>query len=166
MAEKEQKEQIVTPPVNWREMTDKDFLSADYFEDGEEKIFTIRAVRSEKLINEVKHTEDTKPVLYFEETDLKLALNKTNAETIEELYKTSRVDLWVGKKIQIFKTTTKAFGSSTTCLRIRNFVPEFKCSVCGKEIDEDLYRGSIAKYGKPYCSKECLDKDTKGEQLL
>lgn len=33
---------------------------------------------------------------------------------------------------------------------------EFRCAVCGKEIEEKLYHGSVRKYGAALCSKECL----------
>lgn len=32
------------------------------------------------------------------------------------------------------------------------------CTVCGKEIDGGLARGSTKKYGAPYCSGECVTK--------
>ena len=160
------KEKFDTKPINLMEMTDKDFLSSETFADGEERIYTIEGIREEVLVNEKNHTEDTKPVVYFVETELKLALNIANIKTIQKIYGETRADKLVGKKIQVFKTTTNAFGEQKPCLRIRPFVPELKCCVCGKDLDEKTYYGSISKYGRPYCSKECLDKDTKGEQLL
>ena len=160
------KEKFDTKPINLMEMADKDFLSSELLADGEERIYTIEGIREEVLVNEKNHTEDTKPVVYFVETDLKLALNMANIKIIQKIYNETRADKLVGKKIQIFRTTTNAFGEIKPCIRVRPFIPELKCSVCGKDIDEKTYYGSIAKYGRPYCSKECLDKDTKGEQLL
>lgn len=160
------KEKFTTLPINLMEMTEKDFLSSEIFADGEERIYTIEGIREEVLINEQKKTQDVKPVVYFVETDLKLALNMINIKTITKIYGTVKATELIGKKIQIFKTTTTAFGQTQPCLRIRPFVPELKCCVCGKELDDATYYGSIKKYGKPYCGKECLDKDTKGEQLL
>lgn len=160
------KEKFETLPINLMEMTDKDFLSSEIFADGEERIYTIEGIREEVLVNDKNKTEDRKPVVYFVETDLKLALNNANIKTIQKIYGEVRADRLVGKKIQIFKTTVSAFGDVKPCLRIRPFVPELKCCVCGKSISEDLYYGSIRKYGRPYCSGECKDKDTKGEQLL
>lgn len=160
------KEKFVTLPINLMEMADKDFLSSEMISDDEERIYTIEGIREEVLVNEQNKTEDVKPVVYFVETDLKLALNIVNIRTIMKIYGAVKADKLVGKKLQIFKTTTNAFGKTKPCLRIRPFVPELKCAVCGKELDDATYYGSIKKYGKPYCSKECLDKDTKGEQLL
>lgn len=160
------KEKFTTLPINLMEMADKDFLSSEMFADDEERIYTIEGIREEVLANEQNKTEDVKPVVYFVETDLKLALNIVNIRTIMKVYGQVKADKLVGKKIQIFKTVTNAFGKQKSCLRIRPFVPELKCVVCGKELDDATYYGSIKKYGKSYCSKECLDKDTKGEQLL
>ena len=166
----EEEKEIKTPHVHWREMTDKNYLAAEQFEPGIDKIYTIKAVVMTELINPVRPEEapDTKPVLYFKETNMKLALNSVNSETITELYPESAgyVDGWVGKKVQLFATTTKAFNRVVPCIRIRNFIPELKCSVCGKVIDEATYFGSINKYGKPLCSKECLEKSKEGKKIL
>ena len=159
-------EKFETRPVNLMEMVDKDFLSSELLSEGEERIYTIEGIREEELVNEKNHTTDVKPVVYFKETELKLALNIANIKIIQRIYGEQRADKLVGKKIQIFRTTTNAFGETKPCIRIRPFIPELKCSVCGKTLSEDIYFGSVKKYGRPYCSKECLDKDTKGEQLL
>lgn len=160
------KEKFDTLPINLMEMTEKDFFSSEMIPDGEDRIYTIEGIREEVLINEKTKTQNIKPVVYFVETDLKLALNNANIKTIEKIYNETRADKLVGKKIQLFRTTTNAFGEVKPCVRIRPFVPELKCSVCGKPIDDEIYFGSIKKYGKPYCSKECLEKVTKGEKLL
>ena len=159
-------EKFETRPVNLMEMVDKEFLSSDILADGEERIYTIEGIREEELVNEKNNTKDVKPVVYFKETDRKLALNIVNIQTLQKIYGETRADKLVGKRIQIFKTTVSAFGKVQPCIRIRPWVPELKCSVCGKPIDENLYFGSIKKHGKAYCSKECLDKAIKGEQLL
>ena len=159
-------EKFETRPVNLMEMVDKDFLSSEILGEGEERIYTIEGIREEELVNEKNNSRDIKPVVYFKETDKKLALNIANIKTIQKIYGVTRADLLVGKRIQIFRTTVNAFGETKPCIRIRPFIPELKCSVCGKEIEEDLYFGSIKKYGRPYCSKECLEQDKKGKQLL
>ena len=162
----EEKKDLVPPHKHWREMTDNEFLYAEMFEPGVDKILTIKAVLEETLENPLKKTSEVKPVLYFEETNLKLALNKANRVMISKLFGTGFVDEWVGRKIQLFATTTNAFGDVVPCIRIRNFLPELKCCICGKEISEELFSQSVKAFGKPYCSRECLDKDRNGEKLL
>ncbi len=160
-------EKFETLPINLMDMIEKDFLSSDILDEGEERIYTIEGIREERLVNEKNKSEDVKPVVYFKETDKKLALNETNIKIIKKIYGTQKADQLVGKKIQIFRTSVKAFGDDNKpCIRIRPFVPELKCCVCGKAIDESIYFGSIKKYGRPYCGKECLEQDKKGKQLL
>ena len=120
----------------------------------------------EKIENPKDGTFDIRPVVYFEETDKQLGLNQINIETIDKIYGNVTADKLVGKKIQLYVTTTKAFGETVPCIRIRKYIPEIKCSVCGKEIDMNTYLQSIKKYGSAYCSAQCKDKDLKGENLI
>lgn len=157
--------------IHWRRYTDLEHLRAECFAPKEKKVLTIKSVYSEKVTDSNGRVE-TKPVASFEEDVLPMVLNVTNCKTIESLYGTGNINEWVGKKIQVFATTTKV-GTRTgvPCLRIEKVIPtsnevKYYCSVCGKEISKDTYEKSVAKYGKPYCSKDCLDRDTKGEQIL
>lgn len=156
--------------LHWRNYTDLNYLRAEVFAPKEKKVLTIKDVKMEKIKGE-SGKEDTKPVLYFEENVLPMVVNSTNSKTIEALYGTGYMDEWVGKKIQVIATKTKVAGETVPCLRIERVIPtsnepKYFCSVCKKEISKDTYEKSIAKYGKAYCSKECLDTDTKRENLL
>ena len=100
-----------------------------------------------------------------------MVLNVTNCKMIEKIYGTGNIYDWIGKKIQVIATKTKVAGESVACLRIENVIPttnepKYYCAVCGKEISKDIYDKSIKHYGKPYCSKECLEEDSKGKQIL
>lgn len=158
--------------IHWKNLTDSPYLGHWSITPGEDIVATISGVTQEKIVSEGGKSELC-PVLHFGEKEIKpMVLNSTNAKTIEKLYNTPNVYEWVGKKIQIFATTTN-FGAKhgVPCLRIRPNIPasaepEYHCSVCGKVISKDVYSKSVAKYGKAYCSKECLDKETKGEDLL
>ena len=155
---------------HWRDLTTLDYLRAELFAPREKKVLTIKEIRREKLTSQNGAVEE-KPVAYFEENVLPMVLNVTNCKMIEKLYGTGNIYEWVGKKIQVIATKTKVAGESVPCLRIENVIPttsepEYHCSVCGKLISKDTYEKSVAKYGKAYCSKECLDTDIKGEQLL
>ena len=156
---------------HWRNLVDNEHLRAEMFLPGEEKVLTIKEVKRENVTSNSGEVE-SKPVAHFVEPGvLPMVLNVTNCKMIEKLYKTGNVFDWVGKKIQVFATSTKVAKETVPCLRIRNFIPasnqvEYKCSVCGKDISKDLYDKSVAKYGKAYCSKECYDTDVNGEKLL
>lgn len=156
---------------HWRNLTDLTHLRAECFNPGEKKILTIKSVVSESLKNQ-NGTVEEKPVAYFEETGvLPMVLNVTNCKTIEALYKSGNIYDWIGKKIQIIATKTKVAGEFVPCLRIEKVIPtsdtpRYYCSICGREITQETYTKSINKYGKAYCSKECLEAETKGRNLL
>lgn len=156
--------------VHWRNLTDLEHLRAECFAPKEKKVLTIKEVRQEKITSNTGEVE-LKPVAYFEEDVLPMVLNVTNCKMIEKLYGTGNIYEWVGKKIQVFATKTKVAKEMVPCLRIEDVIPvsnevQYTCCVCGKVISKQTYDGSIAKYGKPYCSGECKDKDIKGEDLL
>ena len=157
---------LQTPHKRLKDMLDKRFLIAEMFEEGLDKVLTIKAIQEEKIENPKDGSFDIRPVIYFEEIDRQLGLNKVNIETIDKLYGNVTADKLVGKKIQLYTTTTKAFNNTVSCIRIRKYIPEIKCSVCGKEVDMNTYLQSVKKYGRAYCSKACLDKATKGDDIL
>lgn len=156
---------------HWRNMQDNDHLRAEMFQPGEEKVLTIKEVKKETVTSNSGEVE-SKPVAYFIEPGvLPMVLNVTNCKIIEKLYGTGNVYDWVGKKIQVFATSTRVAKETVPCLRIRNFVPQtnevtYKCSVCGTNITKDIHDKSIAKYGKAYCSGKCYETDKNGKTLL
>lgn len=62
--------------------------------------------------------QDTKPVVYFQEIDKGLVMNKTNAESIGQLYG-ERIDGWPGKKITLFTTEVSFQGKPMLGIRVR-----------------------------------------------
>lgn len=155
---------------HWRNLTDLSHLRAECFAPKEKKVLTIKNVVREKVTSN-NGTIEEKPVAYFEENILPMVLNVTNCKMIEKIYGTGNIYDWIGKKIQVIATKTKVAGESVACLRIENVIPttnepKYYCAVCGKEITKDIYDKSIKHYGKPYCSKECLEEDSKGKQIL
>lgn len=156
---------------HWRNFTDLKYLRAELFQPKEEKVLTISRIIQEEVKSDTGAISE-KPVAYFEEKEvLPMVLNVTNCEIIEKVYNSGNIYDWIGKKIQVYATNTKMAGELVPCLRVRGFVPEseepvYKCSVCGKNITEKIYHSSKEKYGASYCSRECLDKDKKGENIL
>lgn len=76
---------------------------------------------------------DHKPVLYFEENEKGLVLNKTNANNIKALYG-SNTDAWTGKEIVLFPTVTDFQGRSVDCVRVRGV----KGAPSKKELDDEI----------------------------
>jgi len=78
---------------------------------------------SEVIARGIKKSKDgkliDKPILLFKATKRGLVLNKTNAKVIALMFG-NKMDSWVGRKITMFPTTCKAFGSDKTpCIRVR-----------------------------------------------
>jgi hypothetical protein len=67
-----------------------------------------------------------KAVVHFAGTEKKLVLNKTNGDTIGDLYGTEATG-WIGKRITLFPSTCPV-GKKTNhpCIRIRPRVPAEK----------------------------------------
>jgi hypothetical protein len=61
---------------------------------------------------------EMKGVLYFEETDKKLVLNKTNASTIGDMYG-NNINQWIGKQIAVYKTEVSFGSKMVMAIRVR-----------------------------------------------
>lgn len=116
---------------HWKNFIDKDYLGSHNLETGEEMLLTI-----EKFVGEEKITtgegEKLKQVLYFREDVPKMIINITNGNMMTQLYG-SHPDGWVGKQIQVYATSVKAFGKTQDALRIRDFVPKINVDIDGYE---------------------------------
>lgn len=116
---------------HWKNFIDKDYLGSHNLETGEEMLLTI-----EKFVGEEKVTtgegEKLKQVLYFKEQVPKMIMNITNGNTMTQLYG-SHPDGWVGKQIQVYATSVKAFGKTQDALRIRDFIPKITVDIDGYE---------------------------------
>lgn len=90
--------------------------------DGDE-VFTAESLNQEEL------GDDTKPVLYFEEMEKGLVLNRTNANTTASLYGQDTeygkdTEDWVGKRITLFATEVDFRGQQTLAIRVRMLPPK------------------------------------------
>lgn len=121
-----------------------------------EKIVTIMHVNAEEEVLDVQTSKkEKKSVAYFKEKDVKpMILNTTNKQAIASATGTIFLEKWAGKQILLTVQQIKAFGKTQPALRIKP-VPKRVCDVCGKQIDEQTYQGSMLKYGMALCSKEC-----------
>lgn len=62
--------------------------------------------------------KDNKPVVYFEGKQKGLALNKTNANTIKDMYG-KETDGWIGKPLTLVCAWTDFQGKQTEAVRVR-----------------------------------------------
>lgn len=75
---------------------------------------------------------DHKPILYFEDNEKGLVLNKTNANNIKVLYGADTKE-WIGKEIVLFPTVTDFQGRTVDCVRVRGAKGATK-----KELDDEV----------------------------
>jgi hypothetical protein len=98
----------------------KKYLSANDVTGEGDLVLTISDVAMELLGQ--GDEADTKPVVYFQEAEKGLVLNKTNAGTITGLYG-PETDDWAGKRIALFATEVEYQGRMTLALRVRKRPP-------------------------------------------
>jgi hypothetical protein len=65
---------------------------------------------------------ERKPVLYFQKATKGLVLNRTNAMIIAGLLG-DESDNWIGKRIAIYPTRVKAFGTVQDAIRVKEEIP-------------------------------------------
>lgn len=82
---------------------------------GEERTVTIKGVAHETVGAE----KVTKGVVFFEELDRGLVLNKVNSRTIAALYG-SDTEKWIGKKVIIYRSETSYQNKTVPCIRVRD----------------------------------------------
>lgn len=104
-------------------MHNYNYLGAYSLTAGKDMIVTIKETKTETVKNN-KGENETCFICYFTDSPKPMILNKTNCKAIEKLYGTPFIEEWVGKKIQLYSTMVRAFGTETDCLRIRDFKPE------------------------------------------
>lgn len=124
-----------------------------------DRIVTIDYVNAkEEVMDAQTNKKVEKTVAHFKDKDVKpMILNTTNKKGIETATGTIFLEKWAGKQVLLTVEQVKAFGKVQPALRIKP-VPKRLCDVCGKVISEEIYQGSMQKYGKALCSKECLEK--------
>ena len=74
---------------------------------------------------------DHKPVLFFQETEKGVILNKTNNNTIVQAYG-DETEGWAGKQIVLYPSETDYQGKRVACIRMR------KPKAAQKPIQEEL----------------------------
>lgn len=145
---------------HWRELIPGEHLGAWSLR-GEDRVLTIKSVAREVVTGTTGKKENLMVIRWVED-ELPMVCNSTNAKVIAKLY-TSYPAAWIGKKIQLYPTTTKFGGEIVECIRVRPTAPKppkaIKCEGCGKQIAaaanmsaEQLAEYTKAKYGKPLCS--------------
>jgi len=94
------------------------YIDALCVSDNDAKL-TIKSVSAPNSVKSADGKIIDRPIVYFEETDKGLILNKTNAKSIG-LRHGNEMDNWSGKQITLYATTTDGFGKKNVpCVRVR-----------------------------------------------
>jgi hypothetical protein len=112
--------------IDYRSLYGKEWLGAWDIPDSKDVTVTITAVAAGELTS-VGGKKSKKPVISVRGSPKKLAVNATNGRTIATMYG-KNIEGWVGKKITLYKSTTRdpSSGGETECVRIRPQVPAAK----------------------------------------
>jgi hypothetical protein len=93
--------------------------------DGDDLVVTISDIRTES-VGQGRDAGD-KWVLYFNETDKGLVLNKTNAKAIAKLHGDDTDD-WEGKRIALYATEVEYQGETMLGIRVRLKAPKARAN--------------------------------------
>ena len=94
------------------------YLGGWSFADGDQ-VLTIKDVLEQEVRSKDSGTE-LKLTAIFEETDLPMVLNRTNADMIARVTGTSYTGGWIGKKIKVGTSKVRAFGDVFDAIRVRD----------------------------------------------
>jgi hypothetical protein len=95
--------------------------------DGRDVNLTIHDIEPGHELKGRNGETDTGLVLYFEETEKMLVLNKTNAQSIAKLHGGELKD-WIGKRVTLYPAQVQAFGDTHEAVRVRPKAPPAKQS--------------------------------------
>lgn len=91
------------------------YLKAD--DADQDLLLTIRGVKIETVGQGQK--AEQKPVVYFQEVEKGIVLNKTNAKMIAKIAKSDDTEDWKGVKIRLIATEVEFQGDLVMSLRVR-----------------------------------------------
>ena len=128
---------------HWRTMMDQNYLGAWDF--PQDRVGIIERVEGVKLPGAGEIKENRKPVLSIRGATKKLIVNATIGKTIAGMYGPNTDD-WVGKRITMYATTTKAKGRGTVdCVRVRPVIPTGPGeAISSMPVNEDMRARQIA----------------------
>jgi hypothetical protein len=108
--------------THWRKLKDTNYLGSWDIVD-KELILTIKNIETKKVSTPDGKTEEL-PVMTFTEDYKPMILNATNFKNIAKAHGSNFIEDWIGKKVSIYITSVKAFGSVVDALRIKPSAPK------------------------------------------
>jgi hypothetical protein len=110
--------------THWRKLKDTNYLGSWDVVD-KELILTIKNIESKNVQSPDGKTEEL-PVMIFTEDYKPMILNATNFKNIAKAHGSNFIEDWIGKKVSIYITSVKAFGSVVDALRIKPTAPKIE----------------------------------------
>lgn len=86
---------------------------------GKDVTVTIARVVAGELAKAGTSKKDKAPIIYFENREKGMVLNKTNMRIIASIYGGFKVKTWIGKQIVLFATTCQFGPNTVDCIRVR-----------------------------------------------
>lgn len=153
--------------THWKKVvSDPNFIGEADFQDGEEKIVTIKSVNKNETVVTAEG-KSQKAVVHFAESGVKpMILNVARSKSIEKVSGSAYFEDWPGVKIQLYiEKGIKAFGDIVNAVRVRNFKPRIAvCADTGKEIKatdkmttQQIIAATTKKYGRPLCAERWME---------
>jgi hypothetical protein len=110
--------------THWKKKFNYKYMGTYSLPDEKDIVVTIRTTDTQPVTNANGNIEDCL-VVYFEEFDKPMILNRTNSNIIEKLAATAYIEDWPGTRIQIYVAKgIKAYNTITDGLRVRDFPPK------------------------------------------
>lgn len=112
--------------TDYRKFFDKDLIGSWDLDDSKDVVVTITKVEGGTLTG-FGGRKSKKPIVYMRGTEKGFAVNATNGKTISAMYG-NHVEQWVGKKIALYKSSTRNPNGDgdIDCIRVRPKIPEGK----------------------------------------
>lgn len=112
--------------TDYRSLYDKDFIGAWDLKDDKDTTVTITKVVGGSLVGPGGR-KSKKPIIYMRGTEKGFAVNSTNGKVIAAMY-SNHVEQWVGKRITLYKSTTRNPNGDgeVDCIRVRPQIPAGK----------------------------------------
>lgn len=110
-----------------RTLYDNEYLYAFDLQ-GKDVTVVIESVKGGTLVG-TGGKSNKKPVIRFKGKEKALALNITNARVIAGLYGGFDAELWIGKAVTLYPTTTTLRAQTVECIRVRPIKPNGRKAV-------------------------------------
>ena len=108
---------------HWKKQFNYDYLGSYSLDGKREVVVTVKGVGTAMVTGQSGRKESCF-VVYFNEFDKPMILNRTNAKAIEKVSGSGLVEDWVGTRVTLYvEKGVKAFGDVVDALRIRDKKP-------------------------------------------